>query len=77
MQRLCTAGDKVQLLELPGVGHRFAARVSASAAVGWIAGRFKADSPPSDCGRMGCGQTPPPLRGGAATDHLSLALLVP
>jgi hypothetical protein len=52
MQRLCTAGDKVQLLELPGVGHGFAARVSACAAVGWIAGRFKADSPPSDCGRM-------------------------
>jgi acetyl esterase/lipase len=52
MQRLCAAGGKVQLLELPGVGHGFAARDSASAAVDWIAGRFKADSPPSDCGRM-------------------------
>jgi acetyl esterase/lipase len=51
MKRLCAAGSKVQLLELPGVGHGFAAHDSASAAVDWIAGRFNADSPPDDCGR--------------------------
>jgi len=52
MQRLCNAGSKVQSLAMPGVGHGFAARDSASAAVGWIASRFMADPAPSDCGPM-------------------------
>jgi acetyl esterase/lipase len=52
MQRLCATGSKVQLLELPGVGHGLAAHDSASTAVDWIAGRFKADPPPNDCSRM-------------------------
>jgi acetyl esterase/lipase len=52
MHRLCAAGGKVQLLELPGVGHGLAAHDSASAAVDWIASRFRADLPPSDCGPM-------------------------
>jgi pimeloyl-ACP methyl ester carboxylesterase len=51
MKRLCSAGSKVQLLELPGVGHGFAAHDSASAAVDWIGGRFNADPSPNDCGR--------------------------
>jgi acetyl esterase/lipase len=51
-QRLCAAGSKVQLLELPGVGHGLVAHEAASAAVDWIANRLRADSPPSDCGRM-------------------------
>jgi acetyl esterase/lipase len=52
VQRLCAAGSKARLLELPGVGHGLAAHDATSAAVGWIANRFNADSPPSDCGRM-------------------------
>jgi pimeloyl-ACP methyl ester carboxylesterase len=52
MQRLCSAGSKVQWVELPGVGHGFAAHDAASAAIDWVANRFKADPPPSDCGRM-------------------------
>ena len=51
MKRLCSAGSKVQLLELPGVGHGLAAHDSASAAVDWIDGRFNADPSPNDCGR--------------------------
>jgi pimeloyl-ACP methyl ester carboxylesterase len=51
MKRLCSAGSKVQLLELPGVGHGFAAHDSASAAVDWIGSRFNADPLPNDCGR--------------------------
>ncbi|MDF2995926.1 MAG: lipase [Xanthobacteraceae bacterium] len=47
---LCRAGVRVQLVELPGVGHGFAGYRSARAAIEWIADRF-ADSPaPSDCG---------------------------
>jgi len=52
MQRLCDAGSKVRLLELPGVGHGFAAHDGASAAVDWIAGRFMADPVPTDCSRI-------------------------
>jgi acetyl esterase/lipase len=51
MKRLCSAGSKVQFLELPGVGHGFAAHDSASAAVDWIGSRFNADPSPNDCGR--------------------------
>jgi acetyl esterase/lipase len=51
-QRPCAADSKVQLLELPGVGHGLVARDAASAAIDWIANRFEADPPPSDCGRM-------------------------
>ncbi len=46
---LCHAGDKVELQMLPGVGHLFAARDSAGAAIAWIADRFEGAAPPSNC----------------------------
>ncbi len=50
MARLCRSGSKVRLLILPGVGHGFAGRDSADAAVGWMADRFNGETAPSDCG---------------------------
>lgn len=47
---LCRAGAKVQLLELPGVGHGFAGYRSAGPAVEWMAERFENEPAPSDCG---------------------------
>jgi acetyl esterase/lipase len=47
--RLCRAGSKVNLLMLPGVSHGFAGYDSADAAAAWMADRFKAGAPPSDC----------------------------
>ena len=49
--RACRSGEKVRLLVLPGVGHGFAGRDSASAAVDWIAARFAGEAPPDDCRR--------------------------
>jgi acetyl esterase/lipase len=48
--RLCSAGNPVRMVLLPGVGHAFVARDSAVAAVEWIGNRFAQQSPPSDCG---------------------------
>jgi acetyl esterase/lipase len=49
MKRQCGAGVKVRLLLLPGVGHGFAGRDSANAAVSWIADRFAGRPVPDDC----------------------------
>ena len=49
MQRLCRAGSRVKMLVMPNVGHGFAGRDSADAAVGWIANRFAGVPAPSDC----------------------------
>ena len=49
--RACRSGDKVRLLMLPGVGHGFAGRDAAPAAVDWIAARFAGEPPPDDCRR--------------------------
>jgi acetyl esterase/lipase len=49
MTRLCKAGSKVRMLMLPGVGHGFAGRDSANAAVEWMAERFSGTTAPSDC----------------------------
>jgi acetyl esterase/lipase len=49
MQRLCRAGSRVKMLVMPNVGHGFAGRDSADAAVGWIANRFAGAPAPSDC----------------------------
>jgi acetyl esterase/lipase len=49
MQRLCRAGSKVRMVLMPGVGHGFAARDSANAAVDWMADRFAGYAAPSDC----------------------------
>lgn len=51
MRSLCAAGSPVQLMVLPGVGHGFAARDSAAAAVEWMAARFAGSRPPNDCRR--------------------------
>jgi acetyl esterase/lipase len=49
MAKLCAAGRKVRMLELPGVGHGFIGRDSANAAAGWLADRFDGKAPPTDC----------------------------
>jgi hypothetical protein len=49
-QQQCKAGGKVRMLLLPGVGHGFAGRDSADAAVDWMMARFAGEPPPSDCG---------------------------
>jgi pimeloyl-ACP methyl ester carboxylesterase len=48
-KRLCRAGSKVRMVLLKGVGHGFAARDSANAAVDWMAGRFAGQAAPNDC----------------------------
>jgi hypothetical protein len=52
MQRQCKAGGKVRMLWMPGVGHGFAGRDSANAAVEWMMDRFSGQPAPDDC----CGQ---------------------
>ncbi|TCR70257.1 alpha/beta fold hydrolase [Bosea sp. BK604] len=47
--RQCRAGRAVELDWLPDVGHLFAARDSADAAVAWMADRFAGRPPPSNC----------------------------
>ena len=42
-------GEKVRVLDLPGVGHMTAAQVSANAAVECIGARFAGTAPPDDC----------------------------
>lgn len=49
MEHLCRAGSSVRMLFLPQANHGFIGRDSAGAAVGWIADRFAALRPPSDC----------------------------
>jgi acetyl esterase/lipase len=48
--KLCRSGNSVQLYLMPGEGHAFAARRSASVAVKWISDRFAARPAPSNCG---------------------------
>lgn len=48
---LCAQGAKVHFVELSGVGHVFAGRDSASAALAWMDDRFRGAPPPSSCGR--------------------------
>jgi acetyl esterase/lipase len=48
-RRLCAAGSRVTLDEMPGVGHAFAAMRSARTAVDWIADRFALRPVPNDC----------------------------
>jgi acetyl esterase/lipase len=48
-QKACAAGDRVTVKWMPGVGHGFAARNSADAAVGWMIDRFEGRSVPDDC----------------------------
>jgi len=52
VQRLCTAGSRVTLVDLPGVGHAFAAMWSARDAVAWMADQFAGLPAPNDCSRL-------------------------
>jgi len=47
--KLCQAGTPVQFDSMPGVGHAFAGRDSAKAAVEWISRRFDGAVPPNTC----------------------------
>jgi acetyl esterase/lipase len=49
MATLCKAGSSVELDTMPGVGHAFAGRSSATAAIDWIADRFEGIPAPSSC----------------------------
>jgi acetyl esterase/lipase len=51
-KRLCAAGSAVHFMSLPGVGHAFAARDSAAAAIAWMGDRFAGTPAPSDCGAL-------------------------
>jgi acetyl esterase/lipase len=53
MAKLCKAGSAVQLDSMPGVGHLFAARRSATATIDWLAARFKGTPAPSSCDSTG------------------------
>lgn len=46
---LCHGGARVKVYTMPGGGHVWAARDSASAAVEWIGQRFEGHKAPSDC----------------------------
>lgn len=50
--RLCRSGESVVIDWLPGIGHAFAGRDSAEAAVAWMADRFDGAAAPSNCGRF-------------------------
>jgi acetyl esterase/lipase len=49
-EKLCRAGSRVRMLEMPNVSHGFAGRDSADAAVAWMADRFAGRPAPSNCG---------------------------
>jgi pimeloyl-ACP methyl ester carboxylesterase len=50
--RNCRAGRAVRMLWLPGVGHLFAARDGADAAISWIGERFAGKAAPTDCSAL-------------------------
>jgi acetyl esterase/lipase len=50
-QRQCKAGSAVTMLLMPNVGHGFAGRDAANAAVNWMGERFAGSPPTSDCGK--------------------------
>lgn len=49
-QRQCKAGGRVTMHLMPNVGHGFAGRDAANAAVAWMGERFAGNAAPSDCG---------------------------
>ena len=49
MKELCSAGSRVRMLVLPGVGHGTIAMKSALKAVAWMAGRFEGAPAENDC----------------------------
>ena len=54
--RLCRQNEKVRVLDMPGVGHMTAAKVSANAAVEWMDARFAGTAPPDDCAQRAPGR---------------------
>lgn len=49
MSVLCGGGARVKMHVMPGGGHMWAGRDSASSAVAWIGERFKGNAAPTDC----------------------------
>jgi acetyl esterase/lipase len=49
--KLCRAGSRVEFDLMPGVGHAFAGRDAAGAAIDWIGDRFEGRPAPSNCGQ--------------------------
>jgi len=47
--RLCLAGNTVEMLRYPGVGHGMISRDAAKPSVDWIADRFAGKEAPTDC----------------------------
>jgi acetyl esterase/lipase len=48
---LCRQGAAVRLLRVPGATHQQTAKLSASAAIEWMAARFAGEAAPTDCVR--------------------------
>jgi acetyl esterase/lipase len=48
-ERQCKVGSRVTMLLMPNVGHGFAGRDAANAAVIWMGERFAGNAAPSDC----------------------------
>jgi acetyl esterase/lipase len=48
----CTAGRRVEWLDLHGKGHETSARDAAAATLAWIDARFAGARAPSDCGKF-------------------------
>ena len=49
MKKLCAAGSKVMMLNLPNIGHGRAAQASADAAADWMTDQFAGKTAPNDC----------------------------
>ncbi|HMN86426.1 MAG TPA: alpha/beta fold hydrolase, partial [Bauldia sp.] len=49
MKRLCAAGSRVDLLELPDVGHALVGAKASRPMVDWMAARFAGEPAPDDC----------------------------
>ena len=50
VRQLCSAGSKVRMLTMPGIGHGTIAMRSSRIAIAWIADRFAGRTAPDDCG---------------------------
>jgi acetyl esterase/lipase len=49
MKKLCAAGSRVEMMNLPNIGHGRAAQASASAAADWMTDQFAGKPAPNDC----------------------------
>jgi pimeloyl-ACP methyl ester carboxylesterase len=49
MKKLCAAGSKVMMINLPNIGHGRGAQASADAAADWMTDQFAGKTAPNDC----------------------------